>query len=371
MTMVDHVRGKELQLRMLIEGLRVGEPQRAARALGYYAAGYASGGGPAYARTVGIAEVVRALAIEQKQPFLDGFASLVFAYADHLTGRWPAARTHFERAEAIFRDKCVGVAFELASVRMFLFRAYAWLGELKKLTQIAEPVLRDAEKRQDLYTVANVRVSTMAFLALMRDDVPDAERELELASHLLPKNGFHVQHALSLMTELALILYRGEPARVLAILAERGPTIRRSMLLRVQTLRAPFDEARARACIMLIASGAPDAPALRKTAEHSVRALEKERMPWTDALASVLRAGLAYTSGAKGHREAAIAQLETAEARLDAIGARLLLNVARRRRGALLGGDEGRALALSAEAWMIGEGIRNPEKVCAAYAPGF
>ena len=42
MGMSDHVRGKEFQLRTLVEALRIGEPSRVARALSYYAAGYAS-----------------------------------------------------------------------------------------------------------------------------------------------------------------------------------------------------------------------------------------------------------------------------------------------------------------------------------------
>jgi eukaryotic-like serine/threonine-protein kinase len=369
MTMIDHVRGKELQLRTLVEALRVGEPGRVARALGYYAAGHSGGGRPAYARTVEIGGMVRALGVGQKEPFLEGFASLVFAYAEHMTGRWNTARVHFERAEVIFRDQCVGVTFELASVRMLLFRAYAWLGALKTLTLLAEPVLRDAEKRRDLYTVVNVRANTMAFLSLMRDDVADAERELALAARDLPKNGFHVQHALWLITQLGVLLYRGEPARVLGLLAERWPTIRRSMLLRVQMIRIPFEDARVRACLLLIASGAPDAPAFRKVAERGIRALEREHLDWADALASVLRAGLVCTSGTPDHRRAATLHLIAAEKGFEALGANLMLAVARRRRGELVGGAEGRSLVASAEGWMSAEGVREPNKVCALYAP--
>jgi len=126
---------------------------------------------------------------------------------------------------------------------------------------------------------------------------------------------------------------------------------------------------------MLLASGsgeagALDARKLRAIAERSVRALTRERMEWTDALVSLLRAGLVYTSGAEGHREEALAHLADAERRFEALGTRLLVAVTRRRRGELVGGAEGRALVDAAEAWMTAEGIRNPDKVCALYAPG-
>jgi len=45
--------------------------------------------------------------------------------------------------------------------------------------------------------------------------------------------------------------------------------------------------------------------------------------------------------------------------------------VAGRRRGQLLGGDAGRELVQNAETWMIGQGIRNPARWSAMYAPGF
>ena len=45
--------------------------------------------------------------------------------------------------------------------------------------------------------------------------------------------------------------------------------------------------------------------------------------------------------------------------------------VARRRLGALLGGDAGRDLVAQADSWMAGQGIVNPSRMTALFAPGF
>ena len=44
---------------------------------------------------------------------------------------------------------------------------------------------------------------------------------------------------------------------------------------------------------------------------------------------------------------------------------------ARRRLGEMLGGDEGRALVETADAWMRSETIVNPERMTEVFAPGF
>ena len=58
---------------------------------------------------------------------------------------------------------------------------------------------------------------------------------------------------------------------------------------------------------------------------------------------------------------------ETAFATLDM---QLHAAAARRRRGQLVGGDEGRKLMADADAWMIGQSICNPARMTGMLTPG-
>jgi len=274
------------------------------------------------------------------------------------------ARPLFERAEAIFREQCVGVRYEIASGRALLYRALIPLGDLPELARRADAALREAEQRRDLYSVVNLRTNSMSFLALANDDVEGAERELHLAEQHLSKRGFHIQHCFHFMARLAVLFYSGDAAKARNELIAHARVMKRSLLLRVQTLRVPMHEMRARACIALLAAGTND-NALRREAERELRALEREKIALADGHARLLRAGLANLAG---DREAARAHLATADETFTALGTELLAAVARQRRGVLLGDASMRE---SAERWMLAQNIKNPAKMCALYAPGF
>jgi hypothetical protein len=105
---------------------------------------------------------------------------------------------------------------------------------------------------------------------------------------------------------------------------------------------------------------------LRRTARDA-RRLERERTHWGDPLAALLRAGI---SSLCGERDAALGGLARALAGFDAAKMALYAAAARRCRGLLLGGEEGRALVEAADAWMRNERIKDPERMTAMLAPG-
>ena len=64
-------------------------------------------------------------------------------------------------------------------------------------------------------------------------------------------------------------------------------------------------------------------------------------------------------------------QLIAAVDAFDGISMGIYAAAARRHLGKLVGGDEGRDLSNRADAWMIGQGITNPERMAAGITPGF
>jgi hypothetical protein len=91
-------------------------------------------------------------------------------------------------------------------------------------------------------------------------------------------------------------------------------------------------------------------------------------MPWSNPLAMLLRAGI---HAVRREREAAAGELQAAVSGLDQAELALNAAAARRRLGELQGGDEGRARVEEANAWMRGQGIKDPARMTALYAPGF
>ncbi|HEY2512017.1 MAG TPA: protein kinase, partial [Polyangiaceae bacterium] len=101
--MTDHVRGRLFQVRTLYEALRIGEPARVGRAMSMYAAGYASAGEKAFAKTIDIGERVTRMGETRRDPALLGLAEVVAGFGYFLSGRFVESCAPFERGEVIMR----------------------------------------------------------------------------------------------------------------------------------------------------------------------------------------------------------------------------------------------------------------------------
>jgi len=85
-------------------------------------------------------------------------------------------------------------------------------------------------------------------------------------------------------------------------------------------------------------------------------------------LALLIRAGLLAT---RGDRSGAITRLADAEAAFRSAGMALYAESAKRRRGQLMGSPDGDDLVSQTESWMASQGIRDPARMAAMFAPGF
>ena len=118
-SIVDVIRGADYQTRSLLLALEAGEPLRIALALGWEAVHVACQGRPVWRRTERLVAAAGTLADRLGHPHALGMASLSAGAAEFLIGRYRRALEFVDRAEAIFRDRCTGVIWELDTTRIF------------------------------------------------------------------------------------------------------------------------------------------------------------------------------------------------------------------------------------------------------------
>ena len=117
----------------------------------------------------------------------------------------------------------------------------------------------------------------------------------------------------------------------------------------------------------MAAISADPGPLLR-AAEKQRRRLDSQKLPWTTALARLIRAGVASV---RGDARTAERLLTEAAEQLASADMELFAASARRQLGRLREGDEGRELIEQADAWMRGQSIVNPKRMASCLAPGF
>jgi hypothetical protein len=113
-------------------------------------------------------------------------------------------------------------------------------------------------------------------------------------------------------------------------------------------------------------SGGFDRRKLVREVARKASNLRALSMPWTDALALVLDAGVAIVM--RNHARARD-QLERARAELTAADMMLCAMMARRRLGELIDGVEGHRAITEADAWLVAQGVVSPERLTRVFMP--
>jgi tRNA A-37 threonylcarbamoyl transferase component Bud32 len=360
---VDNIRGVEFQARGLLLALETGATVHVARSLGLESVYRASAGRAARAKTETLLCEARRIAETSKDPYLQGWALAASGAADCLAGYFGAAATQLRQAEVIFTQKIAGSTWEVNNTRVMLMLALRQMGAFKELEQRLEDCLRDAARRGDRFAATTLtRAINTVWIARDQPDV--AERELCKKLWSPPETGFlHLQHWYELRARGELWLYRDHRGGAREAFQAPVRAVERSLLPRVQIVRADFAWIRAR----LLLSEA-ESPGDLEAVLRIARRLSHEPVPYARAWAELLLAGIAAkerrTAGAMAHLREAIPLCESEDLLLCLAAARLRL-------GQLIGGDEGQRLVTSAETWMRSERIVKPERMAAVVTPGF
>jgi hypothetical protein len=285
----------------------------------------------------------------------------------YLMGEWADARRDCDEAERILLERCTGVLWELTNARRFALSSLMFMGHIAQLSQRATKLLSDARERGHLYAETDLRARLLTLSWLAQDKADVAATNADDALARWTQQGFHLQHYNHLLALAQCDLYRGDAPAALSRLEGGWPQLERSMLLRIQALRAEAFYARGRALIGALASlrgSAHDAGAAELA--RIVQQLESEGMKWTDALATQLRAGLCQI---RHQEEAARRELERAAAGFHAVNMDMHAACARERLGQLIGGAHGAELRASAGRFFEAQGVVNREAMLRLYAP--
>jgi hypothetical protein len=260
----------------------------------------------------------------------------------------------------------VAATWERNCAQVFSLGALLYQGELRHVSGLLPPLLALARDRGDLYLETELR-TRMNLVWLGADRPEEGQREADEAMHRWSHAGFHRQHYNHVLARAQTELYSGRAMAAWAVVSESWAAIQNTQLLRMQLIRVEAWYLRARAALLMAATGT-DTPRFLTVARRSTWRIAREKMAWSEPIAALLTASIAHVDGqphsAIEHLAAAIQGFEQAEMKLYAA-------VARRCLGQLTGGSLADQYRRLADEWMAGQGIVNPPGMTRLLAPGF
>jgi tetratricopeptide (TPR) repeat protein len=363
--LIDTIRGADFGARQLRLALRVGEPDRLARALATEAVYAVQMSGTERARKL-LAEAAR-LADTNRQPHVLGIVASTTGLVEYVLGNYQLAREHLERGHRYFLE-CVGVAWEISATRLFALICLACEGRLDELARLLPPVLVEAEDRGDLFAATSIRVATQHVVLIAAGKSQEARSNIDDAMARWSQTGFQMQHRYALLSQVEIDLSQGNDLAAYTRLATRWREIEASMLLRIRQQRIETLSVRGRAAVAAAGVGGREARRLHAEALRHARAIVREDLPWARGQGLVIRAAVAF---ADARDEAAIGDLGRAIQHFESTGMALHAAAARRRLGEVLGGSAGQGELANADAWMTRAGILDQDGIVRMLAPGF
>ncbi len=357
LTFVDPLAGAAVQVRNVLGALEAGDPGRAGAALALEVGFRGSMGASGRAAAERFAAVSHDYASRVGDGALLGWVTGGVALTAFCCGDFAAALDGSIAGERQMSADPVRFRWQIDLAQVYRTAALFWLGRLEQLTRLMPLLLREAADRGDVYLVSALRAWRSNVTWLILDEPAEARRHLAEGTLHRVETRFHLHHYYRLLGDTQADLYEGDAATAWVRLDGVWTELEGSGLMRMQFVRIESLFLRARAAL---------AADQLDEAERCARAIEKERRPWSDALAAVLRAGIARRHG---DDDAAAAGLALAIERCDAAQMRHLAAAARWRLGQLLGGERGAEELRAAASWFATQQVGNAERLVALLAP--
>jgi eukaryotic-like serine/threonine-protein kinase len=366
LALVDTLRAAYFQTRYLLLALDAGEPARIVRGLAAEVGFSAIAGGrhERTARRLADRAGVMAAATGNSR----GVAQIALSrgVSAFMVGRWRESTELVERALEMLLQQSSGAMGEIILAQNFLIGSLLYEGRIREVTNRTTRLLATALKNGNIYWDTELRTrQTLVWLA--QDQPDEAIRQADEGISHWSEEGFHRQHYGHVLAHVQTELYRGRAERAWKLFETKRPSIKRALLLRMQWTRIEAAYVRAR-CALLMSTSGRDARACLAAAGQEVRRIDRERMPWSDPIARLLGAAIAFLDGDVAGAERRL--IDSIDG-FDRAGMRLYAAAARRRLGQIAGGGRGREQGGAGDEWMASEGIVNPSRMTRLIAPGF
>ena len=356
--LVDNVRGADFQARAVRLAIGAGDPRRLLRALVFEAIYRAQESATGRAHATRLLATAGEIARGRGDPWMDAHLVFASAFLAYYRGQFRRAVELFKDADGRFRVLS-DVAWEQNTIRLHRLRATDYQGAWGELRSLYDEYLRDAQRRDDRYVEASItRWFNVLWLAHDRPDLAGADLDRKVWTP--PEEGrYHLQHFLELRARVELALYRGDGAAQGAWARPGLESADRSLLLRIQIARAIADWLLGR-----IAACEGDIGEIELRAGR----LTDQQLNYASIWSGLLAAAAIVQ---RGDQAGAIAQLEATASMADDQDFPLCAAIARLRAGQLQPTPAGAAQIARATAWMSGQDIRDPIRMCDVFAPGF
>jgi tetratricopeptide (TPR) repeat protein len=366
LAMVDVFAGAAFAARTLLLALNAGEPFRIARSLAWE--GAVRGLTPSERRSARpVLEAAGALVEKLRHPYTLGLYQLAVGLQSFACCAWPNALEQFGTAVDVFEHECSGVTWELATSRLYVLFALLVMGRFAELSVRTSELSKQAHDRGDLYTSTTIGVLIEPVLRLAADQHGAALRGLDDSLARWSQTGCHTQQVQAVKGRGWICLYAGDGAGAWAFTNASWQKLRECQVFRNDTERIWLTDLRARSAL-LAANSARDRRSLLASAERDIRKLEREESAVATPLAATSAAGVA---AARGDHDGAIQSMEIAGRLFANLDMKMFAAAANRALGTMIGGERGRSLVAEADTWMLGQKVRNPARLAAAYTNSF
>jgi hypothetical protein len=287
----------------------------------------------------------RALAIngDAPNPYLEALINGSAGISLYIQGNATEATGALLKGEAQMRH-VPGASWELASVKLFVIFNLRSIGDYPVMRARYDEYVAEAQQRGDQYLSSTMRRASVT-MWLAEDNPEGARADLAEATWVPVSNTFHIQHFHLLIGEIELALYTDDRARF-AELREQLARCERALIMRVVSVQSQCVYARAR---MALRSGD------LRGATIAARELRKIKSKTPRAWALLIDACVARE---KGDAELAKRTFAETAALADESGMRVFAAMAR-----WAAGDEDQ------RATIVALGVKDPEKLAAAFAP--